>query len=60
MTQFVYKSSINMSIDMSPFEVLHGYRPRKPLDFFPMSSHDKVYELLSLLHVEFKIYMFDH
>jgi len=49
-----------MSIDMSPFEVLHGYRPRKPLDFFPMSSHDKVYELLSLLHVEFKIYMFDH
>jgi hypothetical protein len=26
-TQFAYKSSINMSIDMSPFEVVHDYRP---------------------------------
>jgi hypothetical protein len=29
---------------MSPFEVVHGYKPRKPLDVLPMSLHAKVSE----------------
>jgi hypothetical protein len=36
-TQFAYNSSINRSIGMSPFEVVHGYKSRKPLDLLPMS-----------------------
>ena len=27
---------------MSPFKVVHGYKPRRSLDLFPMSSHDRV------------------
>jgi hypothetical protein len=42
MTQFAYNSFINMSIGMSPFEVIHGYRPWKPLDFLSMSRHAMV------------------
>jgi len=42
--QFAYNSSINKSIDMSPFEVVHGYKPRKPLDLLPMSFHARVSE----------------
>jgi len=29
---------------MSPFEVVHGYKPRKPLDLLPMSIHTRVSE----------------
>ena len=43
-TQFAYNSSINRSIGTSPFEVVHGYKPRKPLDLLPMSLHAKVSE----------------
>jgi len=42
--QFAYNSSIDRSIGMSPFEVVHGYKPRKPLDLFPMSIHARVSE----------------
>ena len=38
---------------MSPFEVVHGYAPKRPLDLLPMSSHDRV----SLFAVEFASYM---
>ena len=38
-TQFAYNSSINRSIGMSPFEVVHGYKPRKPLNLLPISLH---------------------
>jgi len=41
---FAYNSSINRSIAMSPFEVVHGYKPRKPLDLLPMSIHARVFE----------------
>ena len=37
-----YNSSVNWSIGMSPFEVVHGYKPRKPLDPIPMSPHAHV------------------
>jgi len=29
---------------MSPFEVVNGYKPRKPLDLLPMSIHTRVSE----------------
>ena len=35
--QFAYNNSVNRTIGMSPFEVVHGYKARKPLDLFPMS-----------------------
>jgi len=44
MTQFAYNNSINRSIGMSPFEVVHGYKPKKPLDLLPMSLHARVSE----------------
>jgi len=28
---------------MSPFEVVHGYKPRRPLDLLPMSLHARVF-----------------
>jgi hypothetical protein len=30
------------TLGMSPFEVVHGYKPRKPLDLIPMSPHASV------------------
>jgi hypothetical protein len=35
--QFAYNNSINRTIGMSPFEVVYGYKARKPLDLLPMS-----------------------
>jgi transposase InsO family protein len=40
--QIAYNSSVNRSLGMSPFEVVHGYKPRKPLDLIPMSPHASV------------------
>ena len=58
-TQFVYNSSVNRSISMNPFEVVHGYKLRKPLYLLPMSLHTTVSELtesfarkIQDLHVE--------
>ena len=42
--QLAYNSSINRSISASPFEVMHGYTPRKPLDLLPMSPHVRIFE----------------
>ena len=42
--QLAYNSSINRSIGASPFEVVHGYTPRKPLDLLPMSPHVRISE----------------
>ena len=43
-TQLAYNSSVNKSIGASPFEVVHGYTPRKPLDLLPMSPHVRISE----------------
>ena len=58
-TQFAYNSSVNRSISISPFEVVHGYKPRKPLYLLPISLHTTVSELtesfarkIQDLHVE--------
>ncbi|GFZ19564.1 hypothetical protein Acr_28g0002690 [Actinidia rufa] len=42
--QFAYNSSVNRSIGMSPFEVVHGFKPRKSIDLLPMSPHTRVSE----------------
>ena len=43
-TQLAYNSSVNRSIGASPFEVVHGYTPRKLLDLLPMSLHVRISE----------------
>ena len=42
--QLAYNSSINRSIGANPFEVVHGYTPKKPLDLLPMSPHVRISE----------------
>ena len=37
--EFAYNSSVNRTIGMSPFEVVHGYQPRQPIDLIPMAPH---------------------
>jgi len=29
---------------MIPFKVLHGYKPRKPIDLIPMTQHSRLFE----------------
>jgi len=36
-----------MSIGMSPFEVVNGYKSRKPIDLIPMTQHPRVPESAS-------------
>ena len=35
--EFAYNSLVNRSIGMSPFEVVHDYKPRKPIDLILMT-----------------------
>ena len=42
--EFAYNSSVNRSIGKRLFEVVHGYRPRKPLDLAPLPTHARVSE----------------
>ena len=39
-----YNGFVNRSLGASPFEVVHGYTPRKPLDLLPMSPHVRISE----------------
>jgi len=50
-TEFAYNSLVHRSIDMSSFEVVHGYKPRKPIDLSPMTHHPMVAEAASASHV---------
>ena len=44
--EFTFNSSINRTIRMSPFEVLHGYQSRKLIDLIPIASHHaRMFEL---------------
>jgi hypothetical protein len=45
MAQVAYDSFVNRSICMSPFEVVHGYKPRKPLDLLLMSLYARISKL---------------
>ena len=42
--EFAYNSSVNRSIGMSPFEVVHGYQPRKSIDLIPLPIHTRIFE----------------
>jgi len=44
--EFAYNSSCNRLIGMSSFEVVLGYKPRKPIDLIPM-THLRVSESAS-------------
>lgn len=40
--QIAYNSFVNQSLGMSPFEVVRGYKPMKPLDLILMTPHASV------------------
>ena len=40
--EFAYNNSVNRSIGMSPFEVVHGYKSIKPTDLIPLPQHARV------------------
>ena len=42
--EFAFNNSVNRSTGKSPFEVVHGYKPRTPLDLIPMSPMHKTSE----------------
>ena len=42
--EFAYNNSVSRSTGKSPFEVVHGYKPRTPIDLIPMSPLHKVFE----------------
>jgi hypothetical protein len=42
--QFAYNNSVNRTIGMSQFKVVHGYKARKPLDLLPMSPQVRMSE----------------
>ena len=42
--EFAYNCSVNRSIGKSPFEIVHGYKPNRPLDLIPLPNHSRVSE----------------
>ena len=40
--EFAYNNSINRSTGMSPFEIVHAYKPRKSSDLIPLPQHARV------------------
>ena len=40
--EFAYNNSVNRSIGKSPFEIVYGYKPRKPADLIPLPHHARV------------------
>ena len=42
--EFAYNNSVNRTTSKSPFEIVHGYQPNKPLDLIPLPVHAKVSE----------------
>ena len=39
---FAYNNSVNRSTGKSPFEIAHGYKPRRLVDLIPLPSHARV------------------
>ena len=48
MTHQSLHSSVNMSMAMSPFEVVHGHKTRKLIDIISMTHHPKLSESVSV------------
>jgi len=36
---------------MSSFEIVHGYKPKKPIDLIPMAQHPRVSEFAFASHI---------
>lgn len=36
--EFAYNNFVNRTLGMSPFEVVHGYKLRTPVDLIPMAA----------------------
>lgn len=45
--EFTYNSFVNRTIDMSPFEIVYGYRPRILIDLIHISASHKPFESAS-------------
>ena len=43
-TEFGYNNSVNRSTSKSPFEIVHGYKPRTPIDLVPTPALHRVSE----------------
>ena len=42
--EFAYNNSVNRSTSKTPFKIVHGYKPRTPIDLLPTSSLHRVSE----------------
>ena len=42
--EFAYNSSVNRTTGKSPFEIVLGYQPNKPIDLIPLPLHNRVSE----------------
>ena len=42
--EFAYNNSVNKSTGKKPFEIVHGYKPRTPIDLLSTSSLHRVSE----------------
>ena len=42
--EFAYNSSVNRTIGKSLFEIIHGYKPKRPIDLILLPSHARVSE----------------
>ena len=47
--EFAYNSSVNRTISMSPFEVVHGYQPRQPIYLIELNAPKQFPNSRSLL-----------
>ena len=43
-TEFAYTSSVNRTTGRNPFEVVHGFKPRTPIDLIPTPALHRVSE----------------
>ena len=41
-TKFYYSNSVNHSTGKSPFQIVHGYSPRTPIDLVHLPPHMRV------------------
>ena len=39
MAELAYNGSVNRTTGLNPFEIVNGYKPRKPVDLIPMAHH---------------------
>ena len=45
--KLAFNISVNVTIGMSPFEVVHGYQARQLIYMISMAHHTRVFELIA-------------